>query len=262
MFRIQLIIAVFSAGYFLHDLSFIFSLFSSKINTIPACSCHHAISFKWGFKDLFLGKNESPSTTVARLELRNNNNNNNSSHSSLNYCFCRGKNAIAKKQYSFPVLIHHKEMKLAGARGLGTGEMAGKIHSQSFTISAGTLLPLIFISFYTWSHMVALCFEAIRIEWRKQTSRSIKSHLGVFKQNIQDKLKVLIRFRAVSHVARLAVGEIVSAVLTAFALAWSVGEGLPFLLLGMVAVLCSSWHRAAFLPWDRRYPWQPAIWSG
>lgn len=132
--------------------------------------------------------------------------------------------------------------------------MTGKIHSQSFTVSAGTLLPLIFISFYMWSHMVSLCFVAIRVEWRKQTSRSIESHLGVFKQNIQNKLEV--------HPGRVAVGEVVPAVLTAFALAWSVGEGLPFLLLGMVALVCSSWDQAAFLPWDRRCLWPPALWSG
>lgn len=58
MFRIRLIIGVLSAGYFLHNLIEIFSpaFFSCKINTIPACSCHHAISFKQGFKDLFLEK--------------------------------------------------------------------------------------------------------------------------------------------------------------------------------------------------------------
>lgn len=90
--------------------------------------------------------------------------------------------------------------------------------------------------------MVSLCFEAIGAEWGKQISRSIKSHLGVFKQNIQDKLKVLNHFRAVSHAARqrpgcVAVSEIVPAVLTAFALAWSTGTVLPFLLLGMAAPL-------------------------
>jgi len=102
MFRIQLIIAVLSAGYFLHDLSFFFCPCSSKINTTPACRCHHAVSFKWGFKDLFLGKNESLNTMVAKTKLRNNNNNNNSSHSSLNYCFCRGKNYDCQEAKQLP----------------------------------------------------------------------------------------------------------------------------------------------------------------
>lgn len=56
MFRIQLIIDVLSAGAFLHNSFFFPVFFPSKINTTPACSCHHAISFKQGFKDLFLGK--------------------------------------------------------------------------------------------------------------------------------------------------------------------------------------------------------------
>lgn len=82
--------------------------------------------------------------------------------------------------------------------------------------------------------MVSLCFEAISTEWGKQIPWSFKSYLGIFKQNVQDKLKVPIHFRAVSHSAW---SEIVPAVLTAFALAWSRGKVLPFPLLWMAALL-------------------------
>jgi len=148
------------------------------------------------------------------------------------------------------------------------GEMAGrsKSHSQSLTVSAGPLLPLIFISFYTWSHMVSISFEAISTEWGKQISRSGQSHLGVFKENIQDKLKVLIHFRAVSHAARqrpgcVAGNEIVPAVFTAFAMAWSMAKVLPFPPPWMAALLHSSWDRAAFLPWHRQCSQPPAVCS-
>lgn len=53
MFRIQLIVAVFSASYFLHNLPFIFSLLSSRINATAACSCHRAVSFKGALKTYF-----------------------------------------------------------------------------------------------------------------------------------------------------------------------------------------------------------------
>ena len=113
--------------------------------------------------------------------------------------------------------------------------------------------------------MVSLCFEAISTEWGKQISQSIKSHLGFFKQNIQEKLKVLIHFRAVSHAARqrpgcVAMSEIVPAVLKDFALAWSMGKVLPFPPPWM-ALLHSSWDWAAFPPWDRRCSQPPAVWS-
>lgn len=127
------------------------------------------------------------------------------------------------------------------------------------------MLPLIFISFYTWSHIVSLCFEAISTKWGKQISRSIKSHLGIFKQNIRDKLKVLIHIRAGSHAAChspgcITVSEIVPAVLTAFALAWSMGKALPFPPPWMAALL-HSWAWAAFLPLERRCSQPPAVWS-
>lgn len=53
MFRIRLIVAVFSASYFLHNLPFIFSLLSSRINATAACSCHRAVSFKGALKTYF-----------------------------------------------------------------------------------------------------------------------------------------------------------------------------------------------------------------
>lgn len=89
MLRIQLIVAILSVGCFKYNLSFYFlSIFCPKLTPNQLAA---AFSFKWGFKDLFLGKNESPNTTVAKMELRYNNNNNNSSHNPLNYCFSRGE---------------------------------------------------------------------------------------------------------------------------------------------------------------------------
>lgn len=53
------------------------------------------------------------------MELRNNNTT--IIHHVIHWitAFADEKNAIAKKQNSFPVLIHHEKIKLAGARGLG-----------------------------------------------------------------------------------------------------------------------------------------------
>lgn len=86
--------------------------------------------------------------------------------------FVEEKKTIAKKQNSFPVLIHHEKIESAGPRGLGMGEMAGKIQ-EPFAVpycKCRHFVTLIFISFYTWSHMVSLCFEAISTEWGKQIS--------------------------------------------------------------------------------------------
>lgn len=61
----------------------------------------------------------------------NNINDDNSSRRSLNYCSWRGKNTTAKKRNGFTLLIHHEKMELAGAQGLGTGEMAGRVQDPS-----------------------------------------------------------------------------------------------------------------------------------
>lgn len=141
---------------------------------------------------------------VAKMELRKNNNNNNSWHSSLKYCSCRGKNTIAKKQNSFPLLIHPENIKLAGAQGLGTGEGAGEIQ-EPFAVLYRKRRHFVSSHFHFLLHVVPHGFFMF---WSNQQRVgkaaffwSIESRLGVFKQNIQDKLKVLIHFRAVSHTA-------------------------------------------------------------
>lgn len=90
---------------------------------------------------------------VAKLELRNNNNNNNSLRSSLKYCSCRGENTVAKKQNSFPVLIHPENIKLAGAQGLGIGEGAGGIQ-EPFAVPYRKRRHFVSSHFHFLLHMV------------------------------------------------------------------------------------------------------------
>lgn len=86
---------------------------------------------------------------------------------------------------------------------------------QSLTLSTGTLSPLIFISFYTWFPCV---LKQPAQSGENRFLAALNNILGFSSKNVQDKLKVTIHFRAVSHSAW---SEIVPAVLTAFALAWS-----------------------------------------
>lgn len=152
------------------------------MNTTPACSCHHTISFKQGFKDLFLGKMNhwTPRWPKWNWEITT------TIHHEVHWisAFADEKNTIAKKQNSFPVLIHHENFKLAGVWVLGIGD--GRKDPGPFGSPYPKDRHFVTCHFHFLLHMVSLCFEAVSTEWGKQIPWSFKSYLGIFKQNVQD----------------------------------------------------------------------------